>query len=79
MRISEMYGLEIITNTGKRIGSVEDVMLDFEKGGVHSLLLKKIEEITKAQPRGTMVLSKNSVNYTRVKRVSDTTIIVGME
>ncbi len=80
MLISEIYGKEIITNAGKRIGNVEDIMLDFEKGGVYSLLLKPIDTLYKGDDRreGSAELAKNSVAYARVKKVSDTTIIVGL-
>ena len=79
MLVSEMYGKEIITNAGKRIGSVEDIMLDFEKGNVYSILFKRIEEITRENPNKPSALGKNSVMYTRVKQVSETTFIVGLQ
>ena len=72
--VSELYGKQIITNTGQRIGMVEDVILDFEGGTVANLLLKKIEELTRAQNTGAL-LSKNSVKYDRVKSVSETIIV----
>jgi sporulation protein YlmC with PRC-barrel domain len=73
--VSELYGKQIITNTGQRVGMVEDVILDFESGSVANLLLKKIEELTRAQNTAAL-LSKNSVKYERVKSISET-IIVG--
>ena len=75
--LSELYGKQILSNTGKKIGMVEDVVLDFEKGSVSSLLLAKIDDLVKGTSSRT-VLAKNSVRYERVKSVSET-IIVGTE
>ncbi len=75
--ISELYGKQILSNTGKKIGMVEDVVLDFENGSVSSLLLAKIDDLVKGTSSRT-ALAKNSVRYDRVKSVSET-IIVGTE
>ena len=75
--LSELYGKQIITNTGQRIGLVEDIILDFEEGVVSSLLLTKMEDLVRAKNTpGT--LSKNTVKYKRVKSVSES-IIVGIQ
>ena len=75
--LSELYGKQILSNTGKKIGMVEDVVLDFEKGSVSSLLLAKIDDLVKGTSSRAS-LAKNSVRYDRVKSVSET-IIVGSE
>ncbi len=76
MLLSEWYGKQRITNTGQRIGMVEDVILDFENGNVANLLLVKMEDLVRAQ-NTPGALSKNSVKYERVKNVSES-IIVGV-
>ena len=75
MLLSELYGKQIITNEGKKIGFVEDAILDFDDGKVSSLLLTKIENLVRSQ-NTAQLLAKNSVRYERVKSVSET-IIVG--
>ncbi len=76
MLLSELYGKQIITNTGQRIGMVEDVILDFESGNIANLLLVKMEDLVRSQnTAGT--LAKNSVKYERVKSISES-IIVGV-
>jgi sporulation protein YlmC with PRC-barrel domain len=75
--LSELYGKQILSNTGKKIGMVEDVVLDFENGSVSSLLLTKIDDLVRSRNTGAS-LAKNSVRYNRVKSVSET-IIVGLE
>lgn len=75
--LSELYGKEIITNAGQRVGTVEDIIIDFEKGSVSSLLITKMENLVRSQQSTASMLSKNSVKYERVKSVSET-IIVGV-
>lgn len=72
--LSELYGKQIITNNGQIVGMVEDIILDFEKGGVANLLLTKMENLTRAQNTAG-VLSRNSVKYERVKSVSESIIV----
>ncbi|MCL4411697.1 PRC-barrel domain-containing protein [Candidatus Marsarchaeota archaeon] len=75
--LSDLYGKQIITTTGNKLGLVEDVILDFESGTVSNLLLTKIDNLVKSQNTATE-LRKNSVSYDRVKNVSET-IIVGTQ
>ncbi len=72
--LSNLYGKEIITTAGKKLGKVEDLILDFEQGTVHSLLLIKIDNIIKST-KTSNIISKNSVQYTRVKNISETIIV----
>ncbi|MEM3227779.1 MAG: PRC-barrel domain-containing protein [Candidatus Micrarchaeaceae archaeon] len=72
--LSELYGKGILTNTGNKVGFVEDIILDFEDGKVSRLLLTKIDDLLAAKNTAE-ALSKNSVNFERVKSVSETIII----
>ena len=74
--ISELYGKEIITNTGRRIGSVEDLIVDFEKGAVATVLLVKSEELTRSDQTSNEFV-RNSVRYERVRSVDQTIIVSG--
>jgi sporulation protein YlmC with PRC-barrel domain len=75
--LSDLYGKEIITNSGRRIGKVEDLIVDFEKGAISNILLVNAEEIIRSE-RSSLQLAKNSVKYERVRNV-DQTIIVSEE
>jgi sporulation protein YlmC with PRC-barrel domain len=77
MLLSELYGKGILTNTGNKVGFVEDIILDFEDGRVARLLLTKIDDLLSTKNTAT-ALSKNSVNFERVKSISET-IIIGSE
>ncbi len=72
--LSELYGKQIITNEGKKIGLVEDVIIDFDKGSVANLLLVKAENLFRSNNTAA-VLAKSSVKYERIKSVSETIII----
>jgi sporulation protein YlmC with PRC-barrel domain len=72
--MSDLYGKQIITNGGKKIGIVEDVILDFESKAVSNLLLTKIDNLVRSQNTATL-LAKNSVKFERVKSISETIIV----
>lgn len=74
MMISELYGKQIITNGGRIVGMVEDVILDFESGTVASLLLTKVEDLMRGETTA-LKIAKNSVKYARVKNISESIIV----
>ena len=74
MMISELYGKQIITNSGRLVGLVEDVILDFESGMVASLLLTKVEDLMRGETTA-LKIAKNSVKYARVKNISESIIV----
>lgn len=74
--ISELYGKVIITNTGRMLGSVEDLIVDFEAGQVSTLLLVKSEELMRSE-KSSQEFIKNSVRYERVRNVDQTIIVSG--
>jgi sporulation protein YlmC with PRC-barrel domain len=75
--LSELYGKQIISNTGSILGKVEDIIIDFEQGRIASLLLVRSDELIRSE-HTSRAFAKNSVKYERVKSV-DETIIVGAE
>jgi sporulation protein YlmC with PRC-barrel domain len=75
--LSEIYGKEIITNSGRKLGKVEDLILDFEKGSISSMLLVNADELIRSENTARQ-LAKNSVKYERVRNV-DMTVIVSEE
>lgn len=74
--ISELYGKQIITNTGRILGNVEDIIMDFEEGKVASMLLVRSEELIRSERTNT-AFAKNSVRYDRVRSVDQTIIVSG--
>lgn len=76
--LSDMYGKQIISNEGKRLGSVEDLIIDFEDGKIASMLTIKIDNLIKSE-HTAQLLKKNSIGYDRVKNVSETVIVSSSE
>jgi sporulation protein YlmC with PRC-barrel domain len=74
--LSEIYGKQIITNTGRMIGAVEDLIIDTEKGQIASMLLVKSEELTRSDQTSHEFI-KNSVRYDRVRSIDNTIIVSG--
>lgn len=72
--LSELYGKEIITNGGRKLGKVEDLIVDFENGGVSSVLLVNADELIRSENTARQ-LAKNSVKYDRVRNVESTIIV----
>ncbi len=73
--LSDLYGKQIISNSGRIVGLVEDVILDFESGSVSSLLLKKLDDLNQGEGSMATRLAKNSVKYTRVKSIQESIIV----
>jgi sporulation protein YlmC with PRC-barrel domain len=74
IRLSELYGKEIITNSGKKIGKVEDLILNLEERKVANLLLINADELIRSE-RTAYLLAKNSVKYERVRNIDQTIIV----
>ncbi|MGC8651730.1 MAG: PRC-barrel domain-containing protein [Candidatus Micrarchaeia archaeon] len=72
--MSDLYGKQIITNSGKKIGLVEDIILDFDSKVVSNLLLTKLDNLIRSQHTAS-VFAKNSIKFDRVKSISETIII----
>ncbi|MDE1874168.1 MAG: PRC-barrel domain-containing protein [Candidatus Micrarchaeota archaeon] len=73
--VSGLYGKKIMTNTGRWLGEVGEVVIDTENKCVSHLLLGKID----ASKTGEVIkgLFKNSVEYNRVKKVSESIVVSG--
>ncbi|MFH1448727.1 MAG: PRC-barrel domain-containing protein [Candidatus Micrarchaeota archaeon] len=72
-RLSEMKGLEIFTESGKMIGVVQEFIINLETGTVVKILLEPMTRMSSEDLRE--FLAKKSINYSRVKNVSDAIII----
>ena len=74
MLISDLYGKEIITTGGNRLGMVEDIIIDFDEGVVTKLLLARFEDISRSSNTRDF-MKRNSVNFDRVKSISETIVV----
>jgi len=69
--LSQLYGKEIVTYSGKKLGRVGDVIIDSEAGKVVKLCLQQITN-TSAAPE---ILKRFSINYEDVLEVGDVVIV----
>jgi sporulation protein YlmC with PRC-barrel domain len=74
--VSELYGKQIITTTGNKLGSVEDVILNVETGAVSNLLMTRTDNLLRSKDtKGTF--AKSNVKFERVKNISEV-IVIGL-
>jgi len=69
--LSQLYGKEIITYNGKKLGRVGDVIIDSEAGKIVKLSLQQIVNTTAAPE----ILKKFSINYEDVLEVGDVVVV----
>ncbi len=74
MLLSELYGKHIINTDGEKLGRVEDIIMDFEEGAVASLLIEKINNLSRAGNL-SQEIRKNSINFKRVKNMSEAIVV----
>jgi sporulation protein YlmC with PRC-barrel domain len=76
--ISELYGKQIITTTGKKLGLVEDIIVDVEEGGVSNLLMTKTDNLIRSKDtRG--IFAKSNVKFDKVKNISEVVVVGATE
>ncbi|MDD5111616.1 MAG: PRC-barrel domain-containing protein [Candidatus Altiarchaeota archaeon] len=69
-RLSELYGMDIYTGSGKYVGRVEDVILNLERGEVMRLSLRSFKGDVAADD-GKRILQDETLGYNEVVSVGD--------
>ncbi|MBM3309720.1 MAG: photosystem reaction center subunit H [Candidatus Altiarchaeales archaeon] len=69
-RLSELYGMDIYTASGKYVGRVEDVVLNLERGEVMRLSLRSFKGDITADD-GKRILQDETIGYNEVQSVGD--------
>ncbi len=72
MKISEIYRLDIYSDSGQYLGEVQDIVLDLEKGEVSRLLTVPWKN---ARGDANVLLKRKSVLYRNVKNVGDVVLV----
>jgi sporulation protein YlmC with PRC-barrel domain len=73
IRLEDLKGLDIITDTGRRVGKAEDFIIDLENGTVVKILLAPMGRLAGEELR--QFLATKSINYSRVRNITDVIII----
>ncbi|MEA3255076.1 MAG: PRC-barrel domain-containing protein [Candidatus Altiarchaeota archaeon] len=70
-RLSQLYGMDIYTEKAERVGRVEDVILNLEKGEVMRLSLKPFKARTLPSDDVRRIIQEESIGYNDVVRAGD--------
>ena len=71
-KLSRLYGMEIVTDSGKIIGSAQQFIVDFEAGEVVRVLL---EGLPSGKDDAKKALREKSILYKNVKSVEDVIVV----
>ena len=71
MEASRMYGMKILTNSGRILGKVEGLVIDLEAGRISRILLEKVGEVDEKD------IAKKSVLYKNVLSVDEVVVVAG--
>jgi sporulation protein YlmC with PRC-barrel domain len=74
-RLSELYGMEIYTQKAMHVGTVEDVILNLDKGEVMRLCLKSFRGGGLSSDDIRQVLQEDSISYEDVVEVGDIILV----
>lgn len=72
MKLSEIYRMDIYSDSGQYLGEVQDIIVDLEKGEVSRLLMMPMKNV-KGDVRRTLM--QKSVLYKSVKNVGDVVLV----
>lgn len=72
MKISEIYRMDIYSDSGAYLGEVQDVIIDLEKGEISRLLMAPWKQL-KGDVK--VALRKKSILYKNVKNVGDVVLV----
>ena len=72
MKISELYGMDVFTDSGKFLGTAQDFIVDLESGAVIRILL---EPLPSNKEQAKVVLREKSILYKNVKSVEDVIVV----
>ncbi|MDE1855039.1 MAG: PRC-barrel domain-containing protein [Candidatus Micrarchaeota archaeon] len=72
MKLSEIYRMDIYSDSGQYLGEVQDIIVDLEKGEVSRLLMIPMKSM-KGDMRKTLM--QKSVLYKSVKNVGDVVLV----
>ncbi|MEM1688373.1 MAG: PRC-barrel domain-containing protein [Candidatus Anstonellales archaeon] len=72
MKLSDLYGKEIFTDTGKFLGTVHEILIDMERGVIFRLLM---EDLPSSAERARQVMNEKSIKFENVKSIADVVVV----
>ncbi len=73
MKISEIYRMDVYSDSGQYLGDVQDVVIDLEKGEISRLLMTPWKSVKGGDASG--LLKRKSILYKSVKNIGDVVLV----
>jgi len=75
VKLSSVYGMEIYTEDAKRLGKVEDIIIDLEEKRVWLLTLDRLNLDVLSRMPPERLLTQRGVSFEKVKGISDIVLV----
>ncbi|MDE1868910.1 MAG: PRC-barrel domain-containing protein [Candidatus Micrarchaeota archaeon] len=73
MRISEIYNMDIYSDTGQYLGEVRDAIIDLERGEVSRLLMEEWRNSEREEAK--KALQQKSILFKNIKDIGDVVMV----
>jgi sporulation protein YlmC with PRC-barrel domain len=73
VKVSEIYNMDIYSDSGQYLGEVKDAIVDLERGEVSRLLMEEWRNATEEDIR--RILQHKSVLFRNIKNISDVVLV----
>jgi len=73
VKVSEIYNMDIYSDSGQYLGEVKDAIVDLERGEVSRLLMEEWRNATEEDIR--RILQHKSVLFKNIKNISDVVLV----
>jgi len=69
MKLSELYGMGVYSDSGRRLGGVQDLIVDLERGEIVRITVEPLAMISRDEAK--KIFKDKSVLYKSVRSVED--------
>ncbi len=73
MNMTEIYGMDIYSDSGQYLGEVRDAIVDLEGGGISRLLMEEWRSANAGEIK--RILKEKSVLFKNIKNISDVVLV----
>lgn len=73
MRVSDLYNMDIYTDSGQFLGEVKDATVDLEKGEVSRLLM--VEWKAASRDGAAKALQQKSILFRNIRNIGDVVVV----
>ena len=73
MKISEVYSMDIYSDSGQYLGEVRDAIIDLERGEISRLLMEEWKNMDRDEVK--KVLQFKSVLFKNIKNIGDVVLV----